>query len=178
MRLKDVLDAKKHDPNYGIRYKQGGNAMLAGPDGVIWTLTDTYFKLLEVQSDRFMDWEAMLPTDIHHGLIKAAEEGQGYITFMGREIMIFGPNEPAKPTLKEPDLEEDRAPVSLALKSAGQVAEALGIAIQAYVGIDKSKADAALEQLLWIAKNVAWESKSNRRRYEGKWNKPEESKDV
>lgn len=170
----DVLAVKKYEPNYAIRYKVGGNPMIMGEDKIIWSLTDKYFKVVESSLARkYGDWEAMMPSDAHYLLVAAAKAGQGYLEFMGREIMIMTPvdgvnlmphqvkDNAAKPVT--------RSPVTrTTLRSAGQVAEALGKAIEGYLPIDKIKADAALKELIWIAKNVSWESKANRHLFESR----------
>jgi len=175
MIAEQILAEKKYTPNYAIRYKVGGNPLIVGEDGIVWSVTDKYFKPVETSlAKKYGDWEAMLPTDAHYVLVAAANAGQGYVEFMGREIMVMT----AKAgTLLEPSVLERNAQVPVtrspvtpaALKSAGQVAEALGKAIEGYLPIDRRKADAALEQLIWIAKNVSWESKYNRHIFESRW---------
>lgn len=167
----EVIAAKKYEPNFAIRYKVGGNPLIMGEDEVVWSLTDKYFKVVEsTLARKYGDWEAMLPTDSHYMLVAAAKAGHGYMEFMGREVMIMTPvrENPLEPTSMPVPV--TRSPVTrTALRSAGQVAEALGKAIEGYLPVDKGKADAALKELLWIAKNVSWESKADRHLYESRW---------
>lgn len=168
MKIEEAI--KDHD--YAIRYKPSdGGAMIYEKQDILWTLTDKYFKqIASGLIHNYDDWNHMVVAKHlpYFDLIAAAKSGQPQFKIHGKMVTL-------QPVIADavsaPD--DSRTTVSIsetALKAAGQVAEALGLAIASYINVDRGKADAALKELLWVAKNVAWETKSNRYQYQPKPN--------
>lgn len=153
---------------YAIRYKvSDGGAMIYTRDGQLWSLTNKYFKRIVPELvDNYDDWQLMdrAKHQAYFDLIESALAGNTAISIHGRVVTVPEP-------IATIDAVPDGSPASpaivteAALKSAGQVAEALGIAIGSFAQIDPEKASAALKELIWIAKNVGWQTKENRNQF-------------
>jgi len=176
MTVDEVLKEALYEPNYAIRYKVGGNPLIVGQDRVVWSLTKKYFKTVETSLiEKYTDWEPMLPTDSHHELIKAVTEGKSFVTFMGQEIYVMTPVESKQERVEE----TGRSPVTdESLTAAGKIAEALGKCIPSLISNNNSEslrlATEGMQQLIWLARNVGWETKANRHLYESKHVRPRE----
>lgn len=162
------------DYDYAFRLKASdGGAMIAGRDGQVWSLTQMYLKPIAPEIvDSYDDWRPMEPEKhaAYYAMLLAMQRGEPVVKIHGRIVTVKAPISETPPEGNS-ESSNSVSPVSeAAIKSAGQVAEALGIAIETYRVLDPAKADRALTELLWIAKNVSWQTKENRHLFRSKWN--------
>lgn len=162
---------------FAIRFKASdGGMMLYDPEKSLWSLTQKYFKSISPElAAKYEDWLPLHPTT-HSEYLRIwaeAKDGKVETKVQGRPIFIMGPILDKS----EPESTPTVSPVTdTTMKAAGQVAEALGIAIAKYADIDKPRADNALQELIWVAKGISWQTKENRHEYRSKWNNGKEAR--
>lgn len=173
------VDAILAEWDYAIRFKSSdGGAMIVGKDRQPWSLTQKYFKSIAPDLvENYTDWVPMEPEKhaAYFALLLAVQRGEPVVKIHGRTVTVMSPILDALDPPTKAECGESVSPVSeAALKSAGQVAEALGIAIRSYIDKDRPMADAAHKELIWVAKNVGWQTKENRHLFRSKWAPNEE----